>query len=215
MEDFDPIENIDLSDFPPYQPPFPQPVDPGFPIDPRFPSAPSESPDFEAMKVKRGDVITADMMNGLIDALQTLYNRVQANGGTTVNRSGRVMEVEGIGRARAKALAREGIVTLYDLGTESADKIAGYIDNVDSKEATQMVSDAYQLAGGVSGHPLTDLESIGVQKARRLERAGIKNIKELSAADPKKIGRALGVDQKTAKSLKKTAKELIPKHSTS
>ena len=164
--------------------------------------------------MKRGDVITADTMNTLIGALQTLYNREQAKGGTTVSRSGRVMEVEGIGRAQAKALAREGIVTLYDLGTESPETIKEYI-GVSSKEATRMVSDAYGLAGGVGSHPLTDVKSIGVRKASRLKRDGIKNIKELSSADPQAIVQALGVSQETAKSLKEDAKGVIPDHSES
>jgi nucleotidyltransferase/DNA polymerase involved in DNA repair len=71
------------------------------------------------------------------------------------------------------------------------------------------------LAGGVGSHPLTDVKSIGVRKASRLKRDGIKNIKELSSADPQAIVQALGVSQETAKSLKEDAKGVIPDHSES
>ncbi len=187
------------------------PIDPGYSIDPGLASELSSPPDFADMKVKRGDVITADTMNTLIGVLQTLYEHVQAKQGGTASRSGRVMEVEGIGRNRAKSLARQGIVTLYDLGTTSPDELMEYI-SVKQKEASRIVKEAYERAGGTSGQPLTDLRRIGAEKAGRLHRAGIRSIKELSTANLQTIANALQISEDEANTVQNEARELIPEH---
>jgi predicted flap endonuclease-1-like 5' DNA nuclease len=171
---------------------------------------PSEGPDFDAMKVERGDVITAAFMNDLIDVLGDLHERVQSveQVAQESTRSGRTTEVPGIGRGRAQTLAREGIVTLYDLGTAAPENVATVLD-VTADEAETIITDAYDLAGGPAGHPLTDLPVVGRQQAQQLSRAGIANLKQFSTANPQTIVQALGVSQEKAKSLKKTAQNLI------
>jgi predicted flap endonuclease-1-like 5' DNA nuclease len=210
------MENLGPTDFPNFsQPPFLRnPLLPLQPIDPSIFIDPSEGPDFDAMRVKRGDVITAASVNEMVGVMETLHNRVQglekATQQSLMNRSGRVTEVEGIGRSRAKLLAKQGIVTLYDLGTEPPESVAGFIEDMNTDEAERIVSDAYKLAGGRTGHPLTDIQTISSQKANRLKEAGIKNLKELSTADPQTIVQALGVSRDIATSVKQKAQELIP-----
>lgn len=192
------------------------------PLNPVFTSPsgdPSKAPNFDDMKVKRGDIITADAVNEMVGAMEALYNRIQdlekIAQQSLVNRPGRVMEVEGIGRRRWERLVKEGIVTLYDLGKRSSKEIMNVLDIEDIETAKQIVSDAYELAGGRTGHPLTDLRSVGADKAGRLKQAGVKNLSDFATAEPGKIARVLNVEEAVAEDLKREAKSFIPRHSKS
>ncbi|MFB6247923.1 MAG: hypothetical protein ABEL97_05065 [Salinibacter sp.] len=191
------------------------------PAIPSIPGDPSKAPDFDGMKVKRGDIITADSVNEMVGVMEKLYDRVQRLEETVQraarNQPGRVMEVEGIGREQWERLVKEGIVTLYDLGRRSAKEIMSVLDLESQDAATQIVTDAYALAGGRAGHPLTDLQSIGAEKAGRLQQAGIKNLGDFSTANPETIADALGGDTSVtdAEDMKRKAKSLIPRHAES
>jgi predicted flap endonuclease-1-like 5' DNA nuclease len=173
------------------------------------------------MKVKRGDIITADSVNDMVGVMEKLYDRVQRLEKTVQkasrNRPGRVMEVEGIGREQWERLVKEGIVTLYDLGRRSTKEIMSVLDLSNKDMAKGIVTDAYALAGGTAGHPLTDLQSIGSSKAERLRQSGIKNLGDFSTADPKTIADVLGEGTSVAdaEDMKRKAKSLIPRHAES
>jgi predicted flap endonuclease-1-like 5' DNA nuclease len=190
-------------------------IDPGYRLPDDFPfvEGEEETPDFEAMKVQPGDIITAATMNGLIDAVKQLHSRVQTLAeGAKKSQVGSILprgvtEVEGIGREEAQKLAQSGIVSLQDLGTAKPSVVKDTL-GVKKDEAERIVSDAFTLTGRQSGQPLTDIAEIGAQEASRLFGANIRTLQDLSAADTGTVRKTLNLDADTAETLISQAKTL-------
>lgn len=174
-----------------------------------------EAPDFDAMKVRSGDIITPDSVNDIVEVVKSLYERVQslekglkeAQIDASLPRT--VLEVEGIGREEAEKLAEKGIVTLGDLASAKPKDVQSILGLETEKDAQRIVSSAKSLTGQQTGPSLVDLAGIGKQQYGRLIQEGIWNAQKFVESDAKEIGELIGEDESKVRKMKSDVEEKI------